>query len=71
MKLTRQDYAFNNSKIAYLYPKGHELDRVLINLYILLKHNGRRPVRKKAAREVTLEAILDDLLRYHAVTLVD
>lgn len=69
MKLTRQDYAFNNSKIAYLYPKGHELDRVLINLYILLKHNGRRPVRKKAAREVTLEAILDGLLRHHADTL--
>lgn len=70
MKLTRQDYTFNNPKITYLYPKAHELDRVLISLYILLKHNGRRPVRKKAAKEVTLDGLLDDLLRHHAGTLV-
>ena len=65
MKLTRQDYAFNEPKIAHIYPKALELDRVLISLYVLLKHNGRRPVRKKGAKEVTLEAIVGDLLRFH------
>ena len=38
MKLTRDDYEFNNTQICHIMPKHIELDRALINLYMLLKY---------------------------------
>ena len=48
MKLSRKDYEFNNTKICHVTPKHLELDRVLINLYMLVKYDGRRPVARKS-----------------------
>ncbi|MEI7844294.1 MAG: hypothetical protein WCK35_00685 [Chloroflexota bacterium] len=66
MKIERRDYEFNNPRICHLQPKQIELDRVLINLYMLLKYNGQRPVTKTGRREVTLKFIMDQLLSQHA-----
>ncbi len=42
MKLRKQDQEFRNPKIFYPDPKNIDLDRVLINLFLLLKCGGRR-----------------------------
>jgi hypothetical protein len=66
MKLNRKDYTFNNPLICHIMPKYIELDRVLINLYMLLKYNGRRPVSKTGRREVTVPYIAEQLVQQHA-----
>lgn len=65
MKIERRDYEFNNPRICHLQPKLIELDRVLINLYMLLKYNGQRPVARTGRREVTVKYIIDQLLAQH------
>ena len=42
MKLRKQDQEFRNPKVFYPDPKNVDLDRVLINLFLLLKCDGRR-----------------------------
>ena len=59
MKLNRKDYVFNNPLICHIMPKHIELDRVLINLYMLLKYNGHRPVSKTGRQEVTVPYIAE------------
>lgn len=46
MKLRKQDQEFRNPKVFYPDPKNVDLDRVLINLFLLLKCDGRRPATK-------------------------
>lgn len=69
MKLSRNDYTFNNTQICHLTPKILELDRVLINLYMLVKYDGRRPVIRTGRQQIDLDFITDQLLTEHAVTL--
>ncbi|MFZ1496876.1 MAG: hypothetical protein WAS72_07460, partial [Saprospiraceae bacterium] len=57
MKLNRKDYEFNNTRICQIMPKHVELDRILINLYMLLKYSGRRPVARTGRAEVTIDLI--------------
>ena len=66
MKIERQDYEFINPRICHIQPKNIELDRVLINLYMLLKYNGQRPVQKTGRKEVTLKFIMEQLLGQHS-----
>lgn len=65
MKIERRDYEFNNPRICHLQPKLIELDRVLINLYMLLKYEGQRPVKKTGFTGVTLKYIMEQLLSQH------
>lgn len=54
MKLSKQDQEFRNPKVFYPDPKSIDLDRVLINLFVLLRCGGARPVtrgRPKASVE--------------------
>jgi hypothetical protein len=46
MKLSKQDQEFRNPKLFYPDPKSVDLDRVLINLFLLLRCNGTRPVTR-------------------------
>lgn len=66
MKLAREDYEFNNTQICHIMPKHIELDRVLINLYMLLKHDGKRPVARKGRKEVDVDFLVEQLLLQHA-----
>lgn len=66
MKLSRKDYEFNNTRICHIMPKYIELDRVLINLYMLLKYGGRRPVARTGRIEVTVDYIVDQLVQQHS-----
>lgn len=66
MKLSRDDYAFVNPKICYVDPKLVELDRVMINLYMLLKYNGLRPVPRTGRGVVDIDFIFNSLLDQHA-----
>ncbi len=69
MKLAREDYEFNNTQICHIMPKHIELDRVLINLYMLLKHNGKRPVTRSGRKEVDVDYLVEQLLQQHAAEL--
>ena len=58
MKFDAADQELRNPRVFYPDPKNVDLDRVLINLFILLRCNGTRPVggRQKAdAEQVTYE----------------
>lgn len=46
MKLRKQDQEFRNPRVFYPDPKNIDLDRVLINLFLLLKCDGRRPATR-------------------------
>ncbi|MGG6295658.1 methylation-associated defense system protein MAD7 [Leptolyngbya sp. AN02str] len=46
MKLRTEDQEFRNPKVFYPDPKAVELDRVLVNLFILLRCNGSRPASR-------------------------
>ena len=65
MKLSRDDYTFVNPKLCYVDPKLVELDRVMINLYMLLKYNGHRPVPRTGRGEVDIDFIYKSLLDQH------
>jgi hypothetical protein len=54
MKLRKQDQEFRNPRVFYPDPKNIDLDRVLINLFVLLRCDGQRPAtrgRQKAEFE--------------------
>lgn len=65
MKIERRDYEFNNPRICHLQPRYLELNRVLINFYMLLKYNGQRPIARTGRREVTLKYLMEQLLSQH------
>lgn len=46
MKLRKQDQEFRNPRVFYPDPKNIDLDRVLINLFVLLKCDGTRPITR-------------------------
>jgi hypothetical protein len=46
MKLRKEDQEFRNPKIFYSDPKAVELDRVLVNLFMLLRCGGSRPTSR-------------------------
>lgn len=57
MKLTKQDQLFRNPRICHIDPKSVDLDRILINLYMLLKNNGTRPVAKSGRKLITIDRV--------------
>jgi hypothetical protein len=64
MKLRKQDQEFRNPKVFYPDPKNVDLDRVLINLFLLLKCEGRRPATRGRQRSEfeRVEAHLETLM---------
>jgi hypothetical protein len=46
MKLRKQDQEFRNARVFYPDPKNIALDRVLINLFLLLRCDGTRPATR-------------------------
>lgn len=70
MKLSKQDQEFRNPKLFYPDPKSVDLDRVLVNLFLLLRCNGTRPVsrgRPKAGVE-KIEYHVDQLSKLDGVS---
>jgi hypothetical protein len=56
MKLRQQDQEFRNPKLFYPDPKNIDLDRVLINFFLLLRCNGMRPATRGRQR-TTVEQV--------------
>src|SRR6187200_1671731 len=56
MKLESADQEFRNPKVFYPDAKSIDLDRVLINLFLLLRCNGTRPATRGRAKQ-TIEKI--------------
>lgn len=46
MKLRKQDQEFRNPRVFYPDPKNVDLERVLINLFVLLRCDGSRPASR-------------------------
>lgn len=69
MKLRAQDQEFRNPKVFYPDPKNIDLDRVLINLFLLLRCGGTRPVTKGRQRSefATVRQHLDNLNKLSGV----
>jgi hypothetical protein len=70
MKFRLQDQEFRNPKVFYPDPKAIDLDRVLINLFILLRCDGTRPAtrsRQKADVE-RVDYHLDQLINLPGVS---
>jgi hypothetical protein len=65
MNIIKKDYEFNNTKICQIWPRQVELDRALVNLFVLLKYNNRRPVPRTGRGKVTVEYIRDQLIQQH------
>jgi len=55
MKLSAHDQVFRNPRICHIDPKRLELDRVLINLFMLLRYNGQRAIVRVGRKLVTIE----------------
>src|SRR5262245_31404232 len=64
MKLESADQELRNPKVFYPDPKNVDLDRVLINLFLLLRCNGTRPATRGRAKQ-TIE-----LVEHHVAELV-
>lgn len=71
MKITTADYQYPNDKIFYAYPRLLELDRTLLNLFLLLKFDGKRPVARRKREEVTVKSIVKTSVETHAVRLIN
>jgi len=65
MKLKKEDFEFNNRQICLMTPRLVNLDTTLINLYMLLRFDGRRPVGKTGRQTVTIDGIVDQLIQNH------
>lgn len=62
IKLKKQDQEFRNSKLFYGDAKTLEIDRVLLNLFILIKFGGLRPKSRIGTKEVTINNIVEKLV---------
>ena len=70
MKLDSADQEFRNLKVFYPDPKSIDLDRVLINLFLLMRCNGTRPATRGRAK-ATIEKVehhVEELSRMEGVT---
>lgn len=70
MNLRKQDQEFRNTRVFYPDPKNIDLDRLLINLFLLLKCDGTRPAtrgRQKAEFEKA-DKHVDSLAGFGGVT---
>lgn len=65
MKIRPQDQEFRNPKVFYPDPKNIDLDRVLVNLFVLLRCEGQRPASRGRHRR-QIESI-----EYHATQLAE
>lgn len=65
MKVRQQDQEFRNPKVFYPDPKNIDLDRVLLNLFMLLRCEGQRPAsRGRNKRQI-------ESVDYHAEQLAE
>lgn len=61
--VSKQDQEFRNPKVFYPDPKNVDLDRVLVNLFMLLKCEGQRAVTKgRPSKQIESVAHHADLL---------
>lgn len=60
MQLQKQDQVFRNPSIFHVDLKAINLDRTLINLFVLMKYDGYRPVTRKRP-PLTIEGLVNRL----------
>lgn len=65
LKLEKADQSFRNSLINPIDAKRVDLDRTLVNLFMLIRFNGRRPVAVRSLRpeDLHLRSLLGRLTR--------
>lgn len=61
MQLSKQDQVFRTPSIFHVDPKTIDLERVLINLFMLMKYDGHRPISRKRST-VTTDSLLQKLI---------
>ena len=62
IKLKKQDQEFRNPTIFYGDAKALEIDRILLNLFMLIKFGGSRPKSRIGTKEVTINNIVEKLV---------
>ncbi len=63
IKLSKAEQEFRKPLIAHIDAKAINLDRMLVNLFMLIKHNGQRPIANKSRGDVKLPSLYDRLVR--------
>src|SRR6266704_2037139 len=61
IKLSKAEQEFRKPLIAHIDAKAINLDRMLVNLFMLIKHNGQRPIANKSRGDVKLPSLYDRL----------
>ena len=62
IKLSTAEQVFNNRLISPVDAKTIDIDRMLVNLFMLIKYNGQRPKAHRARKEVNIELLYDRLV---------
>lgn len=63
IKLSKNEGVFRNELILTSDAKGNNIDSTLVNLFMLLKHNGIRP-KQRASKGQSLEVDIDKIMHY-------
>lgn len=63
IKLSKAEQEFRKPLIAHFDAKAINLDRMLVNLFMLIKHDGQRPIANKSRGDVKLPTLYDRLVR--------
>jgi hypothetical protein len=63
IKLSQKDQEFRNELIFHVDAKTIDLERTLLNLFMLIKHNGVPPRSRTGRRKVTPEFFVQRLLK--------
>jgi hypothetical protein len=63
IKLSEADQKFRNPMLFHIDPKTIDLERTLLNLFMLIKHNGVPPRSRAGRKKVTPDSIVEKLLK--------
>lgn len=61
IKLSKEDQEFRNRQITPIDAKVVDLERMLVNLFMLVKYNGKRPVARSSRTLITLQDLRERL----------
>lgn len=62
LNLKKQDQEFRNALIFHGDPKAIDLNRVLLNLFMLIKYDGGKPQARIGRKDVTIETLVKRLI---------
>ena len=72
IKLNKEESVLRNELIYAGDAKAVNIDNILVNLFMLLKHNGMRPRQRSRVKNIdldTFQKVFENLEKYHLLDL--